>query len=67
MLTETLTWYTPSERLPDCDTTVLIEVEDAEGDPVWPGYLDSEEWRLADGMPVAKVLRWCEMPKGGAT
>jgi hypothetical protein len=67
MLTETLTWWTPNERLPDAEVTVLLEVEDADGEPVWPGYLDGDEWKLADGMPVAKVRRWAEMPKGGAT
>jgi hypothetical protein len=66
MLTETLTWWTPAEKLPDSDTTVMLEMEDAEGDPVWPGYLDDEEWKLADGMPASKVVRWAEMPKGGA-
>lgn len=66
MLTETLTWYEPAERMPDPDTTVMIEVEDVDGEPVWPGYFDGNEWRLADGMPIADVRRWADMPKGGA-
>lgn len=65
MHTETLTWYTPAERLPDVDILVLLEMEDVDGEPIWPGYLDGEQWTLADGMPVAKVLRWADMPVGG--
>jgi len=66
MLTETITWHEPAEKLPDADVTVLIEVEEVDGEPVWPGYLDGDEWKLADGMPVTKVRRWADMPKGGA-
>lgn len=36
-----------------------------DGEPIWPGYLDGEQWTLADGMPVNKVVRWAEMSKGG--
>lgn len=66
MLVETITWHELHERLPDADLTVLIEAEDVDGDPVTQGYLDGEQWRLVDGMPIDKVLRWAEMPKGGA-
>lgn len=66
MLTESLTWYEPAERMPDHDTTVMLEFEEVDGEPVWPGYFDGEDWLLADGMPAGKVKRWSEMPKGGA-
>lgn len=60
---EVIDWHEVGELLPDDETTVMVEVEDAESEPIWPGYLDGEQWRLADGMPV-KVKRWAEMPRG---
>lgn len=61
---EVLTWHSVDEQLPDSDTTVLLRIEDAESEPVWPGFLDGDQWKLADGMPVEKVLRWADMPAG---
>lgn len=58
--TETITWH-PVTSPPDSDTTVLLDPEDGE---VWPGYLDGDQWRWADGMP-ASPTRWAHMPTGG--
>lgn len=66
--TETLTWFTPAERMPDDDETVLLEhrPENVTGDLVWPGYHDGDDgWRLADGAPCKPPKRWAAMPLGG--
>lgn len=64
MLTESLTWWTPDERMPDAELTVLVETEGCE-EPVWLGFHDGECWRDTDGMQIG-VKRWADMPKGGA-
>lgn len=64
-LTETLTWWTPAERMPDADVTVMVEVSDPDAsEPVWPGWFDGEVWHDALGDEVT-VIRWADMPKGG--
>jgi hypothetical protein len=59
---EIIDWFRPVEMLPDDDTTVLVitggEVE------VWPGFLDGDVWRSADGFPLPDVLFWAHMPEG---
>ncbi len=61
--TELLTWHRLPGKLPDADTTVLVEAQHAE--EVWPGYLDGATWRWATGLPVmGKVLAWADMPAG---
>lgn len=61
-MSEIIEWFKAAETLPDSDTTVLIiqggEVE------AWPGYLDGEQWRSADGYPLQSVLFWAHMPEG---
>ncbi len=61
-LTEKIYWHPVGDQLPDDDTTVLIiiggEVES------FMGFLDADQWRLADGMPVDGVLYWAELPGG---
>lgn len=64
MLTETITWHTPAERLPDADLTVIVRTVDCE-EPVWLGALDGDQWRDVDGMPIT-VVRWADLPKGDA-
>jgi hypothetical protein len=64
MLTETITWYAPAERLPDADLTVLVETRGCE-EPIWLGALDGEQWRDVEGMPI-EVVRWADMPRGSA-
>lgn len=61
MITEVLTWK-PVAEPPDSDTTVLL-FDPAASEPVWPGYLDGDVWRTAEGMPAAPTL-WSEMPGG---
>jgi hypothetical protein len=63
-LTETVTWHSVSSP-PDSDTTVQLFDKDA-SEPVWPGYLDGDMWRYADGMP-AKPTLWAEMCRGPKT
>jgi len=61
---EIIDWFRPVEMLPDDDTTVLVitagEVE------VWPGYLDGDGFRSAEGFPLPDVLFWAHMPEGPA-
>ncbi len=63
-MSELIEWFRAEETLPDSDTTVLViqpgEVE------VWPGYLDGDTWRCAEGFPLAGVLFWAHMPEGPA-
>lgn len=61
MRIETITWHPVAER-PDSDTTVLL-FDPAASEPVWPGYLDSDRWRTAEGMLAAPTF-WAEMPGG---
>jgi hypothetical protein len=67
MRTESLTWYEIAERLPDDGTTVLVEIDPTtpHSEPVWLGYLDAEQWREVSGEPIT-VVRWADVPKGGA-
>ena len=62
-LSEIIEWHDATKDLPDEDTTVLII---AGGDvEAWPGYLDGDTWRVADGMPVdTPVIYWAHLPQG---
>lgn len=67
MIVETLQWFTPAEKLPDDDATVLLKYgDDVESEPVWPGWLCDGEWFSGDGMPVGEPLLWAQMPIGEA-
>ena len=55
------TWIPVNESLPDADVTVLIVTDDPDN-PVWPGFYDGEQWRLADGFPQI-VTHWAPMPE----
>ncbi|KRB73480.1 Lar family restriction alleviation protein [Noviherbaspirillum sp. Root189] len=59
-----LTWTKVADRLPDSDTTVMLFDPNA-NEPVWPGYLDGDMWRYADGMP-AQPTHWADLPEGPA-
>ena len=61
-MSELIEWFRADEALPDSDTTVLI-IQGGEVD-CWPGYLDGEQWRNADGFPLPDVLFWAHMPEG---
>jgi hypothetical protein len=72
VIAETLEWFTPAEKLPDDETTVLVKLANKDvpyqGEPVWPGYLDDEGWHLADGMPLEEPpALWTVLPGGEAT
>lgn len=62
MIRETLTWYEVDEKLPDDDTTVLVQIPSSESDPVWPGWLCDGQWYSSDGFEIEGVQRWAEMP-----
>ncbi len=51
MNTERIQWVPASELKPDSNITVLL-FDAAASEPVWPGYLDGDTWRYADGMPA---------------
>lgn len=61
-MSELIEWFKADEKLPDSDTTVLV-IEAGEVE-VWPGYLDGDVWRNADGFPLPAVLFWAPMPEG---
>lgn len=61
MTTEAITWK-PVAEAPDSDITVLL-FDSAASEPVWPGYLDGDVWRTAEGMPAA-LTQWSDLPKG---
>lgn len=59
-LREAAQWHGANQQ-PDSDILVLVETSDNE---VYPGYLDGDVWRYADGMPVSilEVVAWRYMP-----
>ena len=61
MTTEPITWK-PVAEPPDSDTTVLL-FDPAASEPVWPGYLDGDTWRTAEGMPAVPTF-WADIPAG---
>jgi hypothetical protein len=65
---ELIVWHNPRKEMPDSDCTVLLELGDVSGDPVWPGYHDGETWRTAEGTALKKreVSAWAHMPAGRA-
>ncbi len=64
--TETIVWI-PAAKLPDADTTVIINTPGAD-DPVWLGYYDDEshEWRTVEGDSILRktVAFWANLPAG---
>lgn len=66
MIREVIEWHTVAERMPDDDETVLIEIEEPEGEPVWLGWCEGGEWFDASGAPI-RVIKWARMPTGEAT
>lgn len=50
-----------TNQLPDSDITVLMRLDDDEY-PVWPGFHDGEQWRVADGEQVTtNVTGWMHL------
>ena len=64
MRMEVVRWARTSTQMPDDGETVLLV--HADDDVPWPGYLDGDTWRSADGMPMglAVVTDWAPMPVG---
>lgn len=58
-----LRWIPVAERLPDADTTVMLQMEDGE---VWTGWYDDGEepptWRYVSADPANGVKAWRAMP-----
>jgi hypothetical protein len=61
-MSELIEWHRTDEVLPDSDMTVLI-VQLYDPEP-WPGYLDGETWKTAEGFERADVVFWAAMPSG---
>ena len=66
MAMELIRWVSVEDALPDADETVLIWAPG--DDSPWPGYLDGDQWRSADGffLPPMRVTHWAAMPAGPA-
>lgn len=61
---ETIDWISVDDDKPDEGIVVLLNAP-AASDAVWPGLLDSGEWRWADQSRVnEEVVAWAEMPLG---
>jgi len=68
MTTETITWTSVADALPDDDETVLVYVC-AAVEPVAMGYHDAGEWLDLNGYPydyVDCISHWAPMPNGPA-
>lgn len=61
---ELITWHEVDKEMPDADLTVLVRTEHC-AEPVWLGYFDGEVWRDTGGEGIT-VVRWADMPEGGA-
>jgi hypothetical protein len=69
---EQISWYAVGEKMPDPDTTVLVNAPGSD-EPVWLGYHDGVYWFSVDGgcydpddqteIPCA-VTAWATMPRG---
>jgi hypothetical protein len=58
---ETITWTPVTERLPDDDTSVLLQLSDGE---VTTGWHEGRRWMDVTGYPVFDVSHWAPMPVG---
>ena len=66
-ITETITWYSATERRPGDGRAVLLGAPDGDQHrPVVVGLWDGSSWRYGDGWPLdeAQVAYWAEMPRG---
>lgn len=64
-MNETIKWIDVDVDLPDDEVTVLVHIPEANGEQVWPGYLDDGYWTNCDGMRLTSaVTHWAEMPIG---
>lgn len=62
---ETITWHPVEQKLPDADTTVLIQTPEHD-EPVWMGHYDGVFWFGVGGEEFEEgdVTAWAEMPAG---
>ena len=66
MITETTTWVSVTEKMPDADTTVHVFVPDGD-EQVWLGYFDVDSWCYVDGPTIDHpVTHWANMLIGPA-
>ena len=57
---ESLRWIPISERLPDADLTVMLQMEDGE---IWTGFHDGDDgWRYVSADLASGVRAWRAMP-----
>lgn len=55
-----LKWIPVSERLPDAEECVMIQMADGE---VWTGFYDGDDgWRYVSADPASGVQAWRQMP-----
>lgn len=69
---EQIEWIAVADRLPDCDTTVLVHAPGSD-EPIWLGFYDGVYWFSVDGPTygdedeiAAEVTAWAVMPMGPA-
>jgi len=61
-ITDTIEWFTCTNKMPEFDETVIVHHPSAD-EPVWLGYHDGEIWREVSGDAI-NVSHWAEMPIG---
>lgn len=68
MTTETLTWFSPAESMPDDDETVMLAMDAPTPYPpiVDIGWRSGDDWRFALSGAVIPfpVIAWAPMPTG---
>ena len=55
-------WVSVTENLPSDDGVVLV----AAAGEAWVGYLEDNQWRDLDAMPLPGVTHWSELPQAPA-
>lgn len=60
MITTSIEWHRPVDRMPDDEVVVLAYF----GGEVWPAYVDGDVgcWRWAEGGSFEEPELWAEMP-----
>lgn len=62
---ETINWISVTDKLPDDDTTVLVNAPNTH-EPVWLGWYEDGCWIGVDAEQYEddRVVAWAAMPKG---
>ena len=67
-ITETLTWYTPDEKMPEKKSDVLIKVKNCDGeDFTLEVYFNIDDFYIEAteiSYEVSEIILWAYMPKG---